>query len=84
MIAWYPGQEGGNAVADILFGAVSPSGRLPVDLLPVCRRTFPPFDDYAMTGRTYRFFRGDPLYPFGHGLSYTRFEYSGLQLSRRG
>jgi beta-glucosidase len=77
--AWYPGQAGGTAVADVLFGAVSPGGRLPVTVYRSAS-DLPPFDDYAMKGRTYRFFEGAPLYPFGHGLSYGRFEYSDLQV----
>jgi beta-glucosidase len=81
VVAWYPGQQGGNAVADVLFGETSPAGRLPVTFYESAAQ-LPPFADYAMEGRTYRYFRGEPLYPFGHGLSYTRFEYSGLTLSR--
>lgn len=81
LMAWYPGQRGGNAVADILFGEVNPSGRLPVTFYKQSEQ-LPPFDDYAMQGRTYRYFSGEPLYPFGHGLSYTRFEYSNLELDR--
>jgi beta-glucosidase len=81
LLAWYPGQQGGNAVADVLFGDVSPAGRLPVTFYRSADQ-LPPFADYAMDGRTYRYFGGDVLYPFGHGLSYTRFEYSDLRLSR--
>ncbi len=81
VLAWYPGQQGGTAVADVLFGDHNPAGRLPVTFYASASQ-LPPFADYAMEGRTYRYFRGQPLYPFGHGLSYTRFEYSGLQLSR--
>ncbi len=79
VLAWYPGQQGGNAVADVLFGDENPAGRLPVTFYESAAQ-LPPFADYHMEGRTYRYFRGEPLYPFGHGLSYTRFEYSGLQL----
>ena len=77
---WYPGQAGGTAVADVLTGAYNPAGRLPVT---VYRSTedLPPFEDYAMAGRTYRFFEGDPLYAFGHGLSYTTFHYRNLRTS---
>jgi beta-glucosidase len=81
LMAWYSGQRGGNAVADVLFGNVNPSGRLPVTFYKENEK-LPAFDDYAMQGRTYRYFTGQPLYPFGHGLSYTRFEYSNLKLDR--
>ena len=81
VLAWYPGQQGGNALADVLFGDDSPAGRLPVTFYRSIDQ-LPPFTDYGMEGKTYRYFRGEPLYPFGHGLSYTRFEYSGLRLSR--
>ena len=80
--AWYPGQQGGNAIADVLFGDVSPAGRLPVTFYKSVDQ-LPGFADYNMEGRTYRYFRGEPLYPFGHGLSYSRFEYSGLKLDKR-
>jgi beta-glucosidase len=77
--AWYGGEQGGRAIADVLSGAYSPAGRLPVT---VYRGTdqLPAFADYSMNGRTYRYFAGGPEYPFGHGLSYTSFGYSGLQL----
>lgn len=83
LVAWYPGQRGGNAVADVLFGDVNPAGRLPVTFYKADEK-LPAFDDYAMKGRTYRYFSGEPLFPFGHGLSYTRFAYSGLRLDRSG
>ena len=72
--AWYPGCEGGNAVADVLFGKVNPSGRMPVSV-PMRTKDLPPFTDYAMDGRTYRFAKIPPLYPFGFGLSYSRIQY---------
>ncbi|HEX8292082.1 MAG TPA: glycoside hydrolase family 3 C-terminal domain-containing protein [Pyrinomonadaceae bacterium] len=78
--AWYPGEEGGAAIADVLFGDYNPAGRLPVTFYKSVEQ-LPPFESYAMEGRTYRFFKGEPLYPFGHGLSYTRFRYSGLNVS---
>jgi beta-glucosidase len=81
LMAWYPGQRGGDAVADVLFGDANPAGRLPVTFYSESE-VLPPFDDYSMNGRTYRYFAGTPLYPFGHGLSYTDFEYSGLKLDR--
>jgi beta-glucosidase len=81
VLAWYPGQRGGDAVADVLFGDASPAGRLPVTFYQSAAQV-PAFADYSMEGRTYRYLRGEPLYPFGHGLSYTRFDYSGLQLSK--
>jgi len=81
VVAWYPGQRGGNAVAEVLFGDVSPAGRLPVTFYSADEQ-LPAFVDYDMANRTYRYFRGTPLYPFGHGLSYTTFDYSGLRLDR--
>jgi beta-glucosidase len=77
VFAWYPGQEGGRAVADVLFGRAVPSGRLPVTF-PRSAAQLPPFEDYAMRERTYRYASWEPLYPFGFGLSYTRFVYSDL------
>jgi beta-glucosidase len=81
LVAWYPGQRGGNAVADVLFGDVNPAGRLPVTFYSATEK-LPAFDDYSMQNRTYRYFKGRPLYPFGHGLSYTKFEYSDLKVDR--
>jgi beta-glucosidase len=78
--AWYPGQAGGTAIADVLFGRYNPGGRLPVTFYRSVN-DLPPFEDYAMAGRTYRFFTGKPLYPFGYGLSYTTFSYEHLQTS---
>jgi len=78
--AWYPGEEGGSALADVLFGDVSPAGRLPVTF-PRSLADVPAFEDYAMRGRTYRYLEAEPLFPFGFGLSYTRFVYSQLELS---
>ena len=72
--AWYPGQEGGTAVADVLFGEVNPSGKLPVTFYKNADQ-LPEVEDYNMEGHTYRYFRGEPLYPFGYGLSYTTFAY---------
>ncbi len=73
--AWYPGQAGGTALANLLFGKVSPSGRLPVTFYQSVS-DLPAFEDYSMQNRTYRYFTGEPLYPFGFGLSYTKFAYS--------
>ena len=81
LFVWYPGMEGGRAVADVLFGDVSPSGKLPVTF-PKSLDQLPAFDDYSMEGRTYRYMTEEPLYPFGFGLSYTHFEYSDLKLDR--
>ena len=81
--AWYPGEQGGRAVADILFGDANPSGRLPVTFYRATT-DLPAFDDYSMSNRTYRYFGGQPLFAFGHGLSYTRFDYSGAQLNNSG
>jgi beta-glucosidase len=77
--AWYPGEEGGAAVAETLSGKNNPAGRLPVTFYKSVDQ-LPPFEDYAMKGRTYRYFEGTPLYPFGYGLSYTSFSYSDLVL----
>jgi len=82
LLAGYPGQEGGNAVADVLFGDYNPAGRLPVTWYKSVEQ-LPPFEDYDMEGRTYRYFKGEPLYPFGYGLSYTTFEYSGLEIPEK-
>ena len=79
--AWYGGEAAGSAVADVLFGDYSPSGRLPVTFYK-SDSDLPPFDDYSMQNRTYRYFKGVPLYPFGFGLSYTNFKYSNLELSK--
>jgi beta-glucosidase len=78
--AWYPGEEGGTAIAEVLFGDYNPGGRLPVTFYKSVDQ-LPPFEDYNMSGRTYRYFNGDPLYPFGFGLSYTSFKYENLKLS---
>jgi len=73
--AWYPGQEGGAAIASTLSGRNNPAGRLPVTFYKSVDQ-LPPFTDYSMKNRTYRYFTGEPLYPFGYGLSYSTFEYS--------
>src|SRR2546425_8019622 len=78
--AWYPGQAGGTALADGVFGDYNPGGRLPVTFYKSVN-DLPPFDDYRMAGRTYRFFKGTPLYPFGYGLSYSTFAYKNLRTS---
>jgi len=80
--AWYPGQSGGQAIAETLSGKNNPSGRLPVTFYTGADQ-LPAFDDYSMANRTYRFFKGKPLYTFGDGLSYTTFAYSGLKLSSK-
>ncbi|MCD6565210.1 MAG: glycoside hydrolase family 3 C-terminal domain-containing protein, partial [Bacteroidales bacterium] len=78
--AWYPGQAGGTALADVIFGKYNPGGRLPVTFYKSVN-DLPPFEDYSMKNRTYRYFDGEPLYPFGYGLSYTTFEYGSPGLS---
>jgi beta-glucosidase len=77
--AFYPGEEGGTAVAETLSGKNNPAGRLPITFYTGVDQ-LPPFEDYGMKGRTYRYFEGTPLYPFGYGLSYTTFSYGGLSL----
>ncbi|HKS97321.1 MAG TPA: glycoside hydrolase family 3 C-terminal domain-containing protein, partial [Terriglobia bacterium] len=78
--AWYPGEEGGRAIAETLAGANNPAGRLPVTFYASLDQ-LPPFEDYSMRNRTYRYFTGQPLYEFGYGLSYSHFAYSNLKLS---
>jgi beta-glucosidase len=80
--SWYPGEEGGTAIAQTLSGKNNPAGRLPVTFYTGIEQ-LPPFEDYAMKGRTYRYFEGKPLYPFGYGLSYTTFSYRGLRLPKK-
>lgn len=77
LYVWYPGQEGGDALADILFGDVSPSGKLPFTV-PYSLKDLPPYEDYSMKGRTYKYMKKEPLFPFGFGLSYTSFEFGKL------
>lgn len=79
--AWYPGEQGGTAIANVLSGKTSPSGRLPLTFYRSVD-DLPPFGDYGMQGRTYRYFTGTPVYPFGHGLSYTRFAYGAPVVDR--
>jgi len=80
IFAWYPGEQGGKAVADIIFGDVVPSGKLPITF-PASTSQLPPYEDYAMKGRTYRYMTEKPLYPFGFGLSYTSFRFNSITLS---
>ena len=82
LYVWYPGQQGGNAVADVLFGDIAPSGRLPVTF-PASLDQLPPYEDYSMSGRTYRYMTEEPLYPFGFGLSYSTFTYGDPILSSK-
>jgi len=81
LFVWYPGMEGGKAVADVLFGDVSPGGKLPITF-PKSLDQLPPFEDYCMDGRTYRYMTEQPLYPFGYGLSYSQFAYSELVIEK--
>jgi beta-glucosidase len=78
--AWYPGQEGGTAIADVLFGDYNPGGKLPVTFYESSSQ-LPDYEDYSMKGRTYRYFTGKALFPFGYGLSYTTFKVDGGQLN---
>lgn len=81
LYVWYPGQEGGRAVADVIFGDVNPSGRLPITF-PKSVYQLPAFQDYSMKGRTYRYMTEEPLYPFGFGLSYTSYVYSNIRIDK--
>ena len=78
---FFPGQSGGKAAAEVLFGDYNPAGRLPVTFYRNIAQ-LPDFEDYNMTGRTYRYFKGDPLFPFGYGLSYTTFNYGNIKLEQ--
>ena len=80
--AWYPGQQGGTAVADVLFGDYNPAGRLPLTFY-ASSSDLPDFEDYDMSNRTYRYFKGKPLFPFGHGLSYTTFDYGKAKADKK-
>ncbi|RAK69336.1 glycoside hydrolase family 3 N-terminal domain-containing protein [Hymenobacter edaphi] len=82
LLAWYPGEEGGNAVADLVFGKAAPSGKLPITF-PKSLDQLPAYEAYGMQGRTYRYMTAEPMYPFGFGLSYATFTYSGLKLPRK-
>ncbi|GHU01172.1 glycosyl hydrolase [Spirochaetia bacterium] len=82
LFAWYPGERGGQAVADIIFGDTVPSGKLPVTF-PASTAQLPPYEDYSLTGRTYRYMTEKPLYPFGFGLSYTTFRFDSIELSSK-
>ena len=83
LLSWYPGEQGGNAIADILFGDCNPSGKLPLTFYK-STEDLPPMDDYDVTKRTYKYFEGDVLYPFGYGLSYTSFKYSDIKVEDAG
>ncbi len=83
LFVWYPGQDGGRAVASLLFGDAVPSGKLTITF-PQSTADLPPFEDYSLAGRTYRYTEKEPSFPFGFGLSYTRFEYGGIKIARAG
>ena len=84
LLGWYPGAGGGKAIAELLFGAASPSGKLPITFYRnEALNDLPDFIDYTMAGRTYRYYRGEPLYPFGFGLSYGACEVTGLSADRK-
>lgn len=82
LVAWYPGQSGGRAIADVIFGDYNPAGRLPVTFYKNAD-DIPAFTDYNMKDKTYRYFKGKPLFPFGYGLSYTKFTYSNVRVSKK-
>ena len=76
---WYPGEQGGNAVADVLFGNISPSGHLPITF-PKNVAQLPPFEDYSMQGRTYKYMTEEPMFPFGFGLTYSTTKFDNLEI----
>jgi beta-glucosidase len=80
IFAWYSGEQGGAAAADIIFGDTVPSGKLPITF-PASTEQLPPYEDYSLKGRTYRYMTEKPLYPFGFGLSYTKFSFKGIEFS---
>lgn len=80
--AWYPGEQGGNAIADVIFGDVSPSGKLPITF-PKNIEQLPPYADYNMTGRTYKYMIEEPMYPFGYGLTYSKLDISDISISSK-
>jgi len=82
LFVWYPGEQGGQAIADVIFGDAVPSGHLPVTF-PRSLKDLPAYEDYSMIGRTYRYMEKKPLFPFGFGLSYTTFKYNDLKLSAK-
>jgi beta-glucosidase len=82
LFVWYPGEQGGNAVADIIFGDALPTGRLPITF-PRSIEDIPPYEDYNMAGRTYKYMEVEPLFPFGFGLSYNQYEYADLSISNK-
>lgn len=82
LVSWYPGEQGGKALADILFGNANPSGKLPVTFYRTAN-DLPPFEDYSMQGRTYKYFKGEPLFPFGFGLSYSDFKYHSFETDQK-
>jgi len=81
LYAWYPGERGGDAVADIIFGNVSPSAKLPITF-PKSIEQLPPFEDYSMKGRTYKYMKETPLFPFGFGLSYAKLKWENAKVSK--
>ncbi len=82
LFVWYPGEEGGTAVADVLFGDIAPSGKLPITF-PKSVAQLPPYEDYNMKGRTYKYMKKEPQYPFGFGLTYTSFKYDKLEIDSK-
>jgi beta-glucosidase len=82
LFVWYPGEEGGNAIADVILGNASPSGKLPITF-PKSVSQLPPYEDYGMKGRTYRYMEQEPLFPFGFGLSYAKFEFSDIKVDQK-